>query len=442
MTTLAPPKSLALPPFEMRGGLLELMQGTQRESLLEGPAGTGKTMGICHWAHLLMLKYPKSRALFVRKTLKSLSASTLVTFQEKTLTQYDPVRFFGGSGSEPASFRYANGSRIVIGGMDNPDKILSTEYDFIYVNEATELSLEDWESLTIRLRNGVMPYPRLVGDANPTHNKHWLLMRCYAGKTRHVKSRVEDNPAYFDEAGEMTEAGRAYIETLDALTGTRYQRFRLGLWVGVENAIYDNFARDRHYGPVRSDLVYVDGAIGVDYGDVHPHAAVAISKTSGGRYVVRETLITKDWDELADGVGRMREQYKIKKVRVDAMLKGWEKPETSPLGLYRVNRADASPGARKGRVELCYVLFKDDAVTIDKTGPGNDVLVAQIEMYHWLHRQTDTVDDLVVARVDDDAVAAYEDGIEELVGVNRYDPRQKLPSVPLYGKAITIGGRV
>jgi len=193
-------------------------------------------------------------------------------------------------------------------------------------------------------------------------------------------------------------------------------------WVGVENAIYDNFDRFKHLGPVKIDLSYSEGAIGVDYGDVHPHAVVAVSRSSGGRLVVRETWAGRSYDDLVAVVGRFRQQYAISRVRVDPMLKGWEKPENSPLR-GRVNRADASPGSRKNRIEYVRRLFDDNALTLDIHGEGNRELADEIEMYHYVHRQTDTQDDLVVARINDDRVAALEYAIEELEGVNTWAPR-------------------
>ena len=48
-------------------------------------------------------------------------------------------------------------TRLIIGGMDNADRIMSTEYDIILVVEATEISEDDAEKLGTRLRNGMMP---------------------------------------------------------------------------------------------------------------------------------------------------------------------------------------------------------------------------------------------------------------------------------------------
>lgn len=196
----------------------------------------------CLWKlHAAMLKYPGARALMVRKTLISLTASALVTYVQRVLaTGNYGVTFFGGSKAEPAQFRYPNGSRIVVGGMDNPAKIMSAEYDIAYINESTELTENDWESITTRLRYGAMPYQQLIADCNPAAPSHWLNQRAERGVTRRFGSKHQDNPMLWDHAvGAWTERGRAYIETLDRLTGVRYQRLRLGRWVAAEGQVYD-----------------------------------------------------------------------------------------------------------------------------------------------------------------------------------------------------------
>jgi hypothetical protein len=58
--------------------------------------------------------------------------------------------------------------------MDNPDRIMSTEFDTVFVQEATELTETDWENLTTRLRNFVLPYQQLTADCNSGSPSHWL----------------------------------------------------------------------------------------------------------------------------------------------------------------------------------------------------------------------------------------------------------------------------
>lgn len=234
--------------YHPRGAAAAFLACRDKETLIEGPAGTGKSFA-CLWKlHLAALKYPGMHALMVRKTLVSLTASALVTFTQRVLGagQFG-VSFFGGSKAEPAQFRYPNGSRVVVGGIDNPAKIMSAEYDLAYVNEATELTEDDWEAITTRLRYGVMPYQQLIADCNPAAPSHWLNQRAEAGAVTRFRSRHEDNPAMWDaERRSWTERGAEYIAVLDRLTGVRRLRLRDGLWVAAEGQVYDAWRDDVH----------------------------------------------------------------------------------------------------------------------------------------------------------------------------------------------------
>lgn len=143
---------------------------------------------------------------------------------------------FGGS--KPEWFDYPNGSRVWVGGMDKPGKVLSGERDIIVVNQAEELALDDWETLTTRAtgRAGHVPYPQVIGDCNPSGSTHWIKSRA---NVLLLESRHEDNPTLYTVDGILTERGQRTMAVLDALTGVRYQRLRLGRWVNAEGAVYE-----------------------------------------------------------------------------------------------------------------------------------------------------------------------------------------------------------
>ena len=228
---------------EFRGAGLKLFHDCDRgETILSGPAGTGKTVAVCHYLNAVLNQYPGARVLMCRKTLTSLTTGALVTYQEQILDPAFRVMFFGGSSREPASFKYPNGSRLVIGGLDRASKVLSSEYDIIYVNEATEATLTDWETLSTRLRANEVPYQRIIGDTNPDSPTHWIMQRAQEGKLQLLYSVHEDNPAYWDaERQEWTPKGAVYIARLENLTGVRYKRLRNGLWVAAEGQVYEEW---------------------------------------------------------------------------------------------------------------------------------------------------------------------------------------------------------
>lgn len=238
--------------YRPEGAALRLMTCRDPEVLLSGPAGTGKSRAALEKLNAVALKYPGMRALIVRKVRDTLGPSVLKTWKELVVSEAlaaGYVKFYGGSAEEPPQYRYSNGSTIVLGGMDKASKIMSTEFDVIYVPEAIELTEGDWESLTSRLRNGVMPYQQLIADTNPDTETHWLNVRCNTGVTTRLESRHRDNPMLYATDGQLTERGAAYMAKLDALTGVRRSRLRDGLWVAAEGIVYDGWDRSVHVIP-------------------------------------------------------------------------------------------------------------------------------------------------------------------------------------------------
>ncbi|MEV3857736.1 phage terminase large subunit [Streptomyces sp. NPDC050095] len=234
--------------YEPRGATLEALRSKAPELLLSGAAGTGKSVGALNKLHFACLAKPKVRALVVRKTLASLTASTLVTFREKVAKEAlesGVVRFYGGSAQEPASYKYSNGSTIVVGGLDRASRLLSTEFDLAFVDEAIEVTEEDLDTIVSRLRNGVLSYQQLVMATNPGPPSHHLKQRADAGRCQMLYSKHEDNPRLY-QGGAWTEYGLAYLARLDSLTGARYQRMRWGKWVAAEGLVYEGWDEALH----------------------------------------------------------------------------------------------------------------------------------------------------------------------------------------------------
>jgi PBSX family phage terminase large subunit len=260
--------------YAARGAARELMRCRADEVLLSGPAGTGKSRACLEKMNLAALKYPGMVGLMVRQVRDTLSSTALRTFDKFVIKEQlaaGAVRYIGSSGREPARYVYSNGSQIWVAGMDKPSKIMSTEFDMIYVQEATELKSDGWESLTTRLgRLDTMPYSQLIADCNPDAPTHWLRQRATSGSVILLESRHTDNPIFYTEDGQRTPAGESYLSKLDKLTGVRRLRLRDGLWAAAEGIIWGSFDPARHVIdrfdiPASWPRLWV-----VDFGMVHP----------------------------------------------------------------------------------------------------------------------------------------------------------------------------
>jgi len=233
---------------KLRGAARELLRRREPEVLICGPAGTGKSYAALWKIHLMCLKNPGLYALIVRKTHKSLTSTGLVTFREKVAKEAIEaglLKWYGGSGEKPAQYVYENGSAIVVGGMDNADKIMSADYDVIFCQEATDLTPDDWEKLTSRLDRGAslsaVSFSQILADCNPQQPKHWLKERCDQGKTVMLYGRHQDNPGLYDDDGTITPQGERYMERLGNLTGVRKERLLHGRWAAADGLVYGDW---------------------------------------------------------------------------------------------------------------------------------------------------------------------------------------------------------
>lgn len=279
--------------FEPRGAALEAFRDkTSSEILMSGAAGTGKTVAALMLIHLACLQKPGMRGLLVRKTHASLTASTLVTFRNKVAREAIAaglLKFYGGSAQEPAAFRYANGSVLVVGGLDRASRLLSTEYDVCFIDEAIEVTEEDLDTLVTRMRNGTWSRQLLLMATNPGSPTHHLKKRVDAGRTRILYSKHEDNPRMHDGT-DWTSYGLEYLKRLDSLTGARYQRMRWGKWVSAEGIIYEGFDPAVHVVD-RFDVPPEWTAwVTVDFGFNHPFVAQIWREDGDGRLFLQREI--------------------------------------------------------------------------------------------------------------------------------------------------------
>jgi PBSX family phage terminase large subunit len=291
--------------FQPYGGGLSLWKNKSPEVIISGPAETGKTRTALEKLDALMWKYPGAQAIIVRKTYKSLKTSVLLTFERKVLGAWDntegkfdqrksPVIKLGGEHVE--GYHYPNGSHIYLGGMDVPDKVLSSEWDVVYVNQAEELTLNDWEIITTRTtgRAGNMPYAQVMADCNPGAPMHWIRSRAEKGRLKFIESRHEDNPTLYNPTThEITEQGTRSLTVLDNLTGVRYLRLRLGKWAAAEGVIYEDFDREVHIinpFPIPAEWVRFRA---IDFGYTNPFVCQWWAMDPDGRlFMYREIYMT------------------------------------------------------------------------------------------------------------------------------------------------------
>ena len=320
--------------YELRGDNRKLLSNKDPECIVAGGADTGKTVACCIKAHLICLRVPKVQGAFVRKTYASMPGSVLQTFAR--IIEGSGVRVLGAA--YPVRYVYPNGSTIWVGGMDTPERVLSSERDFIYCNQAEQLTLHDWETLATRCsgRAAVVKYPQMFGDCNPGGSKHWIRERAKSGKLTLLVARHVDNPTIYDGSGVLTESGKRRLAMLENLSGVRRKRLLEGQWATAEGAVYENFDSKPggpHVHP-RDPREMKRFFLAMDEGGTNPQVNLLIGEDGDGRWhVFREFYVTqrneseivaqaKCWYEDVRTKGIVRVPYRLDNVSGEYNLEG------------------------------------------------------------------------------------------------------------------------
>lgn len=204
------------------------MESTAPALLYSGAWGAGKTRILCEKAYFLALLYPGNFVGLCRKTYNSLKQTTMKTFFEEVCPP-DHIKKYNKSDHVVT---LKNGSEIYFFGMDNYLKIGSLNLGSCGIDEAIELTEDDWIALQGRLRQKKVPFHQIFLATNPAHPGHWIYQTFYQrGEGEVVESNSLENP-YLPQD---------YVNRIKRLSGRYYDRFVLGKWIGFEGLVYDVF---------------------------------------------------------------------------------------------------------------------------------------------------------------------------------------------------------
>lgn len=268
--------------YRPRGPIRDLFLGPGKhvaarysEVLIEGEAGSGKTFGVANWMHQLGKESPRgTRILWVRQTRSSMTESVLVSFEE-VLESDDEYRSFllrGAARDNRTSYDYPHGVHIALGSMDHPERLYSTQWDIVWVEEGVELGMIPYLKFKRALRNGKLPFQTLITTTNPKSQYHWLNRRfpegmrssgTGSGEKIRLLSKAWDNPKYL--TGEWLAADPELLADLKRdplgvepmrlppyLRGLRsnpeplLSQLFLGRWVSATGLVWPQYDEGRH----------------------------------------------------------------------------------------------------------------------------------------------------------------------------------------------------
>ena len=251
-----------------------LKESQKRINVLVGGAGSSKSFSVTQFITRLFYS-EQCRILVTRKTTPSLRLSCYILLKEM-LNDLDLDYRLNKS---ELSFTNDIGSEMVLKGLDDPEKIKSAEFNYIWAEEATELNLNDYRQLDLRLRRKTKTVNRMFLSCNPVSALHWIKTELEDKLDSDIAfnySTYKDNP-FLD---------KVYIDRLEGLADqdiNYYNIYARGKWGILANIIYEGFKVVDT--PNRSSEV----TYGLDFGFNNPSSLVKIY-WKGNKFISQELL--------------------------------------------------------------------------------------------------------------------------------------------------------
>ena len=271
-----------------------------RYVVMKGSAGSGKSFDSAMFYIVRLLSQPGRNLLCIRKTAESNERSTFRELQ-KAIKRMGVSDCFTAT-ARPLQIRCVNGNEVMFGGVSDDAQrerlksITATSGNItdVWIEEATELTREDFEIIDDRLR-GVLPeglFYQIRLTFNPVSAGHWI---------KKVFFDIERDDATLSQSTYLDNAfcDGQYHERMmrrRELDPEGYRIYGLGEWGETSGLIFTNYqikdipTEHKFYDYVR---------YGQDFGYNHANALLEIGVKDGDIYVLRELYVKeKTTDEI------------------------------------------------------------------------------------------------------------------------------------------------
>lgn len=213
--------------------------------VLFGGGSSGKSISVAQRSIIKGLR-KKKRILYIRKVEKTIKESTFNDIK-KWLNEFNLKPYYRATVSPPNIY-LANGTEFLFRGLDDPEKIKSiSDIDEIVVEEASELSQDDFFELNRRLRGKDEMQITLM--FNPIDEDHWIKQHFI---DKNVPNTTIVHVTYKDNKF-CTEEDIQQLLDMQLYNENQYNIYALGKWGRLKTGseFFPNFSTVRHVGEVK-----------------------------------------------------------------------------------------------------------------------------------------------------------------------------------------------
>ena len=234
-----------------------LIVSTAPEVAISGGWYSAKTYGACVLAWAYCEQHPGAWVALCREERASMTVSTLKRLFEVLPPQFQTWHTRGRWGwKQDVStlfFPPVDGKQSLIYcvGLDRPDRLLSSDFAIVIVDQAEQLTLEQFEMANGRsARQPGMPDGRTVLLFNPDDPEHWANRRYQfdlGSRVLHdADGKVTAEVINCAPGDNLDRAPERYRDKMQRLTGVWRERYYLNRWSRFEGMVFQAWDPDIH----------------------------------------------------------------------------------------------------------------------------------------------------------------------------------------------------
>jgi len=262
-----------------------LYKDEKRYNVLVGGAGSGKSVFAAQ-REVIKSLLSREKILCIRKVGRTLRDSVFAEIQE-AINQLGVSSIYS-SIKNPFEFtNLVNGSKILLLGLDDPEKIKSIKgVTREWIEEATELNEQDFDQLDLRLRGKTKHKKQITLTFNPISELHWLRKRFWEIEDKKnvtiLKTTYQDNRF-------LDEEYKNKIRRLENQNPSLYRIYGLGEWGVIEGLVYKAPDTRTSYPESYDEIIY-----GLDFGYNNPTALIMFGIKDFNRKTLEGDIFIKE----------------------------------------------------------------------------------------------------------------------------------------------------
>lgn len=342
-------------------------KSNKRITVNQGGTGSSKSYSI---AQLFVVKsFEEKGRIFsvVRKSMPSLRATAMRDFIGilKNCNLYSEDLH-----NKTENIYHLNGNEFEFFGLDEPQKVRSRRRDYLWINEANELSLESFRQLNMRTNK------KVYMDYNPSDEFHWIYDHVLTRKdVKLIISTYKDNPFLPKEV--VSE-----IERYRSVDINYWNIYGLGQRGASQVRIYTNYE-------LIDEIPDGEEVMGLDFGFNHPTALSRVVFKDDDIYT--KEVLYESYMTNADLISWMNSNKISKKTYIYADSEDPQRIEELQSAGYNVYPAIKGKDSVKAGIDM----IKSRKLYITKDSPNG---IKELQTYSWKVKDERVLDEPVKLR--------------------------------------------